>query len=438
MILGFEPSHLDRMNAIHCAGTNGKGSVCAVANHLLNCYRDIYGWPTAIGLYTSPHLSSVCERFRVNGTIISEDMFAKCFFEVYQKLEASEVPLAEFPSYARFLTLVALHLFDSVGVDAAIIETGIGGKFDSTNVFDQPKVTVISEISRDHTISLGDTLEEISQHKSGIFKPQCPAISVQQKKVVEDTLRQRAEEKDVHLDFVGIHKALQGSSMNEIQLRNASAGIISVERFLSSFGRSLELDEEELVRIAEHAQLPGRFHKLVQGDITWCIDGGHNEGALEVSSEWFAQLVKEKEAWDSYQVVLIFNQESVRDVRQLLRTIHRVVYKYDLHFSHAIFCTNAVRASDVNQLDLVDLNKDIRRIERLVGQNENAAFWRKDLDQNTVVHVRRTIEEAMEIVLRVGKGQIVKVFATGSLRIAGGLIDCLKIEETLDGAHLRV
>ena len=129
-------------------------------------------------MYTSPHLISVRERIRINSTPISPDLFAKYFFEVWHLLGAES---STRPSYFRYLTLMSFHVFLQEGVNVAIYETGVGGRYDSTNIVEHPACTGITSLGIDHTYTLGNTIEQIAWQKGGIFKRGSPSFSVHQK-----------------------------------------------------------------------------------------------------------------------------------------------------------------------------------------------------------------------------------------------------------------
>ena len=177
------------MKPIHVAGTKGKGSTSAFIASILAQYTssEPHSKPSKIGLYTSPHLRFVRERIQINNEPISEELFAKYFFEVWDRLEAAaksdDTPQDEptKPVYFRYLTLMALHAYLKEGVDTAVIECGIGGEFDSTNILVKPTVTAVTSLGIDHTAVLGSTLPEIAWHKAGIFKHDSIAFTAPQK-----------------------------------------------------------------------------------------------------------------------------------------------------------------------------------------------------------------------------------------------------------------
>lgn len=192
---------MNRLNIIHITGTKGKGSTSAFVDSLIRqtALKDRQDCRPVVGLYTSPHLVQVRERIRLDGQPISEQSFAKYFWEVWDRLEENEkranpdmTPLR--PVYFRYLTIMAYHIFLTLKVKCTILEVGIGGRFDSTNIVPKPIVTGITTLGLDHTALLGNTIEEIAYQKAGIFKKDCDALSVSQsdgaKKVLEEEAKQ--------------------------------------------------------------------------------------------------------------------------------------------------------------------------------------------------------------------------------------------------------
>ncbi|KAL8837787.1 MAG: hypothetical protein Q9170_002405, partial [Blastenia crenularia] len=216
---GYEPANFDKLKPIHIAGTKGKGSTSAFVSSILCQYLPSPSQPNPlfhkIGLYTSPHLRFVRERIRINNEPLSEHMFAKYFFETWDRLEESAKTRGEptdklaKPSYFRFLTLMAFHTYTSEGVDTAIFECGIGGEYDSTNVIFSPTATGITSLGIDHVQILGNTIEQIAWHKAGIMKRGTPAYTVPQLPAAEEVLYNRAAEKSVHLTTVPEHPSLK-------------------------------------------------------------------------------------------------------------------------------------------------------------------------------------------------------------------------------------
>lgn len=274
---------------IHVGGTNGKGSVC----HLLAAVLQEAGYK--VGLYTSPHLVDFRERIRVNGDMISQEYVVdfvarhKAFFE----------PLH--PSFFELTSSMAFDYFRAEKVDFAIIEVGLGGRLDSTNII-TPIVSVVTNISKDHTQFLGDTLGEIAYEKAGIIKPGVPIVLGEaDDPVVENVFRQRAhdlyapfynpqEEKvlsrDAHLlekgewiydtvDFGTIFGELIGLA----QFRNTQT-VLCVLRVLIK--QNIEIPREAVragfENVTKTTGLQGRWQEVLFGPYT-VLDTGHNPGA---------------------------------------------------------------------------------------------------------------------------------------------------------------
>lgn len=155
---------------IHVAGTNGKGSVCAYLNAML------LAGGKKTGLFTSPHLVRINERFRINGEDVSDEQFLDAFLKVEKAAKEYEAEGEGHPSYFETLFLMGMLIFKEAGVEYLVMETGLGGRLDATNVVEKPLACIITSISRDHTEYLGDTLEAIAGEKAGIIKAGVPVI----------------------------------------------------------------------------------------------------------------------------------------------------------------------------------------------------------------------------------------------------------------------
>src|SRR6185437_16157148 len=168
----------ESFKSVHIAGTKGKGSTCAMIASMLEAsgYR--------VGLYTSPHLVDVRERISVNGEMISQAEFAR----LVKHVEPIIRRMKPTPTYFDVLTALSFKYFEEQKIDIAVIETGLGGRLDSTNVI-KPEVTAITSISKDHMAQLGSTLSRIAEEKAGIFKAGIPAISVVQDPEAEVVLK---------------------------------------------------------------------------------------------------------------------------------------------------------------------------------------------------------------------------------------------------------
>ncbi|MBC8144354.1 MAG: bifunctional folylpolyglutamate synthase/dihydrofolate synthase, partial [bacterium] len=182
----------DKFKSVHIAGTKGKGSTCAMIAAMLqaNGYK--------VGLYSSPHLNDIRERISVNG----ENIHHGDFVRIVKMVEPHVTKSRPTPTYFDTLTAIAFQYFAEQKVDIAIIETGLGGRLDSTNVL-KPEITAITSISKDHMQQLGNTVEKIAAEKAGIFKHGVPALTVTQTPEVERVMKAIADKVGAPFDVTG-------------------------------------------------------------------------------------------------------------------------------------------------------------------------------------------------------------------------------------------
>jgi folylpolyglutamate synthase len=396
----------------------------------------------------------VRERIKINNEPISEELFAKCFWEVWDRLEATK-PTQDSPQsrsmdgkpvYFHYLTLMALHCFLQEKVGSAVIECGIGGEYDTTNILVRPTVTGVTSLGIDHESLLGDTIESIAWHKAGIFKADVPAFTVPQPAEALQVLHDRAQQRGTGLHVVAQHPALDGIKVGlqgEFQKINASLAIAVSAQHLQRLGYNSipsSLDHssplpQEFVTGLESARLGGRCDMRpdtkVDG-LTWYIDGGHTLESIEVAGRWFANTISEPQSPISETAptrILIFNQQT-RDASTLARRLHATLASAlnDVHpFKHAIFCPNITYKDAGYKADLVSMNTNKHDIESLKVQQELARTW-DGIDPEAQVHVVGTIEEAVKNARVVAGDGRVEVMVTGSLHLVGGLIEVLESE----------
>lgn len=182
----------DQFRSVHVAGTKGKGSTCAMVASMV----EAAGYK--VGLYTSPHLIDIRERFQINGHMISTADFAR----LVRTIEPIVARMRPTPTCFDVLTAMAFKWFAEQKVEVAVVETGLGGRLDSTNVL-KPEVSAITSISKDHMAQLGGTVAKIAEEKAGIFKTGVPALTVQQDPEVEAVLKRVAESVGTPLDITG-------------------------------------------------------------------------------------------------------------------------------------------------------------------------------------------------------------------------------------------
>lgn len=310
----------ENMKIIHVAGTNGKGSVCCYMQSVL--MKAGY----KVGLFTSPHLVKINERFCVDAKPIADGLFVEIFVETlrrvteYQEENGKEAGNADggentfqyFPTYFEFLFFMAMILYDVYPVDYLILETGLGGRLDATNSVAKPLVSVITEIGYDHMQYLGETLEEIASEKAGIIKKDVPVVVFDKRPETTEVIKSKALEMDTrttvvkaeNIDNVRIegdnggnkHIAfcynslydkyvnLNLSTVAKYQTENASIAIEALEILKNQGTKISELDiREGLIS----ARWEGRMEEIRPGIY---VDGAHNIDGIEAFLESCSEL----------------------------------------------------------------------------------------------------------------------------------------------------
>jgi dihydrofolate synthase / folylpolyglutamate synthase len=318
----------NRFRSVHIAGTKGKGSTCAmVAGMLMACgYK--------VGLYTSPHLVDLRERIQINGQMISQAEFARSA----SKLEEIVSHSRPVPTYFDALTAIAFKYFADEKVDIAVVETGLGGRLDSTNVI-TPEVTAITSISKDHMAQLGNTTAQIAAEKAGIFKHGIPAVTVAQDPQVQAVLKSVAEKVGAPLDvcgttiefsyrfessrMLGPHNRVCLSTPNskfehlavpligEHQAINCGLALCIIDKLKT---RGLAINDARATEGLSKVTLPGRMEMLSQTPRI-IADGAHNAASLDAMMRGIGQHIP----YDS--MVLIFGCCADKDVAGMLERI---------------------------------------------------------------------------------------------------------------------
>ena len=269
----------ERFRTVHVTGTKGKGSTSAYTESVL---RHL-GYRT--GLFTSPHLHSFRERIRVDGKLISQETCAGLIERALPRLEA--VP--DLTVFGR-ITVIAFLCFAEAGVDWAVVEVGVGGRLDSTNVV-QPAVCGITHVSMDHMHMLGDTLEEIAAEKAGIIKRERPVFSAPQKERARDVLRRVAGEMNAPLTEVTSYRRATLPLVGEHQQINAGIAFAMV-RELHRQGLT-RWDDRLVDRGLSNTRWPCRIEWLQQPEtesLPLVVDCAHNVDSLEILLSTLTQI----------------------------------------------------------------------------------------------------------------------------------------------------
>lgn len=231
------------------------------------------------------------ERIRINFRPLPEALFAKYVFEVCDGL--SIWGKDEGPRFLQLFALISFHAFLREGVDVAIYETHHGGEYDATNIVENPVVTAITSIGIDHILDLGPTIENIAWHKAGIFKRGAAAFSVAQEENVSAVIQSRADEKQVALNFVAEDPNLPGNFDSHVQRLNCSLARAISDEFLrraAPHGQPRRLSQQDIIDGIRQFRWPGRFQVVKDGNLTWLLDGAHNELSIAKATDWFEKI----------------------------------------------------------------------------------------------------------------------------------------------------
>ncbi len=298
VLMDFLGNPQDRMKVIHVAGTNGKGSVCRYLASILqeNGYKT--------GLYTSPYIERFTERIEFDGREISEEDLVECADKVFRAVDRMIAAGYESPTEFELVTAMGFVYFAGKPLDILLLEVGLGGRGDSTNIIKEPLASVITSISYDHMEVLGDTLEKIAREKAGIIKPGCPVISNVGDVEASETIREIAEERgssfyDVsRIEPRNVEESLDGysfdieggfngpgtslrvnlSMIGHHQISNAICAL-SVIKTLSEKG-IISCKAEKIQSGLKKGRQKGRL-EILKRDPWLIIDGAHNEAGVE-------------------------------------------------------------------------------------------------------------------------------------------------------------
>lgn len=398
---------------IHLTGTNGKTSTARIVEALLLA-QDL-----RVGRYTSPHLESVTERICVDGEPVDDETFVRIFTEIAPLISIVDAGLeaegALRLTYFELLTVLAFAVFADAPVDVMVLEVGLGGQWDATNVADAA-VSVITPIDLDHTELLGDTEEDIAHEKAGIMKPDGFLVSAAQKPEAAQVLLERARELGIPFRFEGIEfgvsertpgvggqqlsvRGLAGDYdelllplLGAHQAQNAALALVAVEAFVGGGERAMDL---EVVRAAFAAVTsPGRL-ELLQPSPPVVVDAGHNPHGVRASAEGLV------EAFHPERLYAVVGVLAEKDVDGILRALQD-------GYAHAAVQWWFTRSTSPRAV----LPEDLAEAAIALGFEESA------------VHTAETVGEAVDAAISMARAEVQgrgesAVLITGSVTVAG-------------------
>lgn len=353
----------DNLKIIHVAGTNGKGSTCAILSKILTCA----GYKT--GLYTSPHILEYTERIKINQRDISKTEFADLIFEISDIAKTNDIYLTEF----ELLTAAAYKYFSDKQTDICVVETGLGGRLDATNAIDKNILSVITSISLDHTDRLGNTIEKISFEKAGIIKNGCPVLAADYNsgfEIISKIAKERNSlvlipENKIELvykdktNYALYHgKEYEFNLLGLWQRENLELALACVE-YLNKTG--YDISEKAIQKALKTVFWTCRMQYIKKYNLL--IDGTHNpDGARVLRQSLDYYFPDKKRIW-------IYGSLKTKDYKKVMQTLFRAedeVYFYNFQYP------NSVKIEDYKKIMPGACLINRRDLEYLAAENKDS------------------------------------------------------------------
>ncbi len=379
--------------AIHVAGTNGKGSTCSIVNSILsesgiNC-----------GLYTSPHLVDFRERIRVNGIPITKKFVTDFIEENRKKIDELKA------TYFEVTTAMSFAYFLHCKVDIAVIETGMGGRLDSTNIL-KPVLTVITPISIDHQKYLGNTIESVAREKGGILKPKIPVVLSPMDKVPAKIIKSIAVKNKSSVVVAkqskfadNIKISIRGTSFSVLlgervykiklpligrhQIQNTITAITAILQF-NSLGYNIS--DKSIIDGIKKLVWPGRFMP-VETNPTTILDVSHNVHGAKVMTETF------KECFNGKKPLFVIGMMKDKDIKLFFKALKRLNGRYILT------CPKTQRSASLTELEKFSGIKDAKKIEQV---SKAVEFAKKNAKKNEIIIVTGSFYTVSEAIKSLG------------------------------------
>lgn len=315
----------EKYQVVHVAGTSGKTSTCYYLAALLGFSG------MKVGLTVSPHIDEVNERVQINLKPLPEPVFANAFGDFMQKVDSSDLN----PTYFELIVAFAYWYFAEQKVDCAVIETGMGGLLDGTNIVANPsKMCVITDIGLDHTELLGDTLSKVSEQKAGIIQSGNIVFCLEQSREAIGVIKRVADQKDAKITTVSFdERDDRTSALPAFQQRNWQLAYQSTTHLLEQL--RLDLPAETAILKSVRTSIPGRMEVILVHNKTVILDGAHNEQKMHSLTHAIMRKFSNREI----TVVFALSQRPDKEVHKIINELQSV--------AHHMIIVRSLRGQDV-------------------------------------------------------------------------------------------
>ncbi|EDW81911.1 uncharacterized protein Dwil_GK25512 [Drosophila willistoni] len=431
---GLPLTTVEKLSFIHVAGTKGKGSTCALAESLLRHHG------AHTGFFSSPHIMHTNERIRIDGQPMDKEKFTKLFWKVYNRLKEQSEHETDMPAYFKFLTILCFHAFVEEQVDVAILEVGIGGEQDTTNIVRNVRTVGITSLGLEHTELLGNTLQKIAWQKAGIIKPNSHVYTHVTQPECLQVIRDRASDNQATVHEVPrmedyFHYNLQDKYLDSFHntiLLNGSLAIQLVYDWLDQTEGPLHRAHKpnetkmcpEVLMGLRNTHWPGRCQLVEFHNMRLHFDGAHTPESMKICTDWF----QTSTSHNSNPKILIFNRTGDTDPIEMLQILQNAC-RFDLAcFVPNLATTNPNRPSQV----MVRYSGEYQ----ITRAHAIAKTWQKLSEaskQTNTVLVHVSLWDAfLDIRERYGIETNLDILITGSIHLLGAAISAL---DQLHGAN---
>ena len=389
----------NELQVIHIAGTNGKGSILAYVSTVLQCA----GWK--VGRYISPTVMEYLERFQIDGEYMPKEVLLPIVEEVKWAAEQMQMKGMPYPTVFEIETAIAFVYFARENCDYVVLETGLGGRLDATNIVKNTQVCVFASISMDHMAVLGNTLAEITEEKAGILKTESVAVSYPQTEEVRKILQQKADEKNIPIWFadkeqVVVQKEELGSQIFsykefrdvEIQLTGRNQienAITALEVIRALRNQNVSIPDEAIYQGMRRTVWPGRFQVLETSPLV-IVDGAHNEDATRRLAENIRTYLQGRPI---IGVMGVFKDKAYKTIIEIMQPYLEYVYTIDLPNKDRTLdrreLVRVLKAQGISAEDCESVEKALRKAKKRAKDGQAVLVFGSLSYLGEVIHLEK-------------------------------------------------